>query len=1055
MPTLSSLIVQRDVASMRTVEEAIARQVLHGGDLATNLLELSAVKEDALAWILAESHGLEPAPFGKLPPPDPSALRRIPGELALRHGLFPLSLDDKVLVVATSEPLSAAVEEDLTFALGVNIRQLAAPLVRVRQAIAEHYGIGLDRRFLRLLAKLDGRPDPSPSSMPPPLRGPGPMHMPRPASVPPPTFGTGGVGGFRPPAAGPAVSKTPVVAPVAVAPPHADVDPPALEAGSSQPVRPIPAPSITLAGLAAVVPPPQGAAPEGAAAHVAPDLAAAAAAATLADAGTIAAAAITPEPPATDAPGHPGDARAATADPRALAGWLRRAMVEERRGPGRPARRKGPFTAAMAEQELDEASSSDAVLDIYFDFAQQFFEYAVLFAVQGDLAEGRDASGRGADRGRVTGIGVPLDLPSTLALARDRRAPVLARFGAEGLDADLLRDLGRAPTGGARPKVSAVIPVVVRTRTVALLFGDDGAADVELSALGDLVVVTGLVAGALERVILRKKLGSFQSAEGLARARVRTPGKSTTRRGQPAAEGAAALARAFGATPAPAAAADAEADERPVPQVSPGAESVRMPAVDRSAPLPDVSPAAASARPHELAAAARDLGQADGGLDDDSGHAAFVGTMPDKSRAILPADLADAGWQPIGPRDDEVRRPAPVRTWENGRAAGGHSPPPSPLPPKPGSLPPIAPPPPTAAANRPLSRKPIPRQDEDGAHESPATAALLRAIETPPAHEVDRAASPRRSEGPPLGATARGVGKPVPSVIVDVDAEYASLLDRVVHGGPEADVAFSELVKHGDQAMPTIIASFPGLLRVDRHRARAELPAASQCGPVLELVVAIRRPALPFVTVRSTSADAEVRFWAVHVLGELRYPEAASALTPRLFDDDVAVRRIARRSAAALVNAGAAGQPIVVGLDHMTRNLDEPIGRRVMAIETMGEIRTGPLVPPLIAVLGDASDEVGDAARRALLLVTRQDLGRDARRWSEWWSKNGSRHRIEWLVDALMHDVPGIRRAAGDELKQLTKEYFGYYDDLPKKERERAQARYREWWEREGRAKFA
>ena len=112
-------------------------------------------------------------------------------------------------------------------------------------------------------------------------------------------------------------------------------------------------------------------------------------------------------------------------------------------------------------------------------------------------------------------------------------------------------------------------------------------------------------------------------------------------------------------------------------------------------------------------------------------------------------------------------------------------------------------------------------------------------------------------------------------------------------------------------------------------------------------------------------------------------------------------------------------------------------------------------MPPLIAVLGDASDEVGDAARRALLLVTRQDLGRDARRWSEWWSKNGSRHRIEWLVDALMHDVPGIRRAAGDELKQLTKEYFGYYDDLPKKERERAQARYRECWEREGRAKFA
>src|SRR5262245_14948012 len=54
MPTLSSLLVQREAASMRSVEDAIARQVLHGGDLATNLLELAAVREDVLLGILAE-----------------------------------------------------------------------------------------------------------------------------------------------------------------------------------------------------------------------------------------------------------------------------------------------------------------------------------------------------------------------------------------------------------------------------------------------------------------------------------------------------------------------------------------------------------------------------------------------------------------------------------------------------------------------------------------------------------------------------------------------------------------------------------------------------------------------------------------------------------------------------------------------------------------------------------------------------------------------------------------------------------------------------------------
>ena len=53
-----------------------------------------------------------------------------------------------------------------------------------------------------------------------------------------------------------------------------------------------------------------------------------------------------------------------------------------------------------------------------------------------------------------------------------------------------------------------------------------------------------------------------------------------------------------------------------------------------------------------------------------------------------------------------------------------------------------------------------------------------------------------------------------------------------------------------------------------------------------------------------------------------------------------------------------------------------------------------------------------------------------------------------------MHDVPALRRAAGEELKALTKQYFGYYDDLPKKERERAQGLYRAWWDKEGRLQF-
>jgi hypothetical protein len=331
-----------------------------------------------------------------------------------------------------------------------------------------------------------------------------------------------------------------------------------------------------------------------------------------------------------------------------------------------------------------------------------------------------------------------------------------------------------------------------------------------------------------------------------------------------------------------------------------------------------------------------------------------------------------------------------------------------------------------------------------------ATPAARRRSDRPIPREDAEAEPARRLMFPPEMRSP-----PLPSVLVDVGAEHEALIQRVVDGDRRSQEAFGELVRHGEQVIQAVMARFPGPLRVDRHRTRTELPAASQCGPILELVVALRRPALPFVSVRSSSTDPEVRFWATHVLGELRYPEAATVLVPRLFDDDGSVRRIARRSAAALVSAGSAGGPILKGLEDTMSNGDQPRPHRLLAIETMGEIRSGSMVPPLLAALSDPSETIVDAARKALVLVTRQDFGIDLRRWQGWWTQNGPRHRIEWLIDSLMHEDPLVRHAAGDELKSLTKEYFGYYDDLPKRERERAQGLYRAWWERDGRQRFA
>ncbi len=107
MSSLSSLIVQSEVATMRQVEEALARQVIYGGDLVTNLMEVTPIDEQALVALLADSVGLPPAPARELPLPSDELRSLVPADVAIACAALPLSADESTLVVAVAEPLSA------------------------------------------------------------------------------------------------------------------------------------------------------------------------------------------------------------------------------------------------------------------------------------------------------------------------------------------------------------------------------------------------------------------------------------------------------------------------------------------------------------------------------------------------------------------------------------------------------------------------------------------------------------------------------------------------------------------------------------------------------------------------------------------------------------------------------------------------------------------------------------------------------------------------------------------------------------------------------------
>jgi hypothetical protein len=297
-------------------------------------------------------------------------------------------------------------------------------------------------------------------------------------------------------------------------------------------------------------------------------------------------------------------------------------------------------------------------------------------------------------------------------------------------------------------------------------------------------------------------------------------------------------------------------------------------------------------------------------------------------------------------------------------------------------------------------------------------------------------------ESEPYLAEVRYPVEPAPPIDEVLDA---------IEAGAETQLedVLAEAIERVDEALPGIHERFPGKLRVGRYQVSGRALRAAQYGGLLELVVRIGPPAAPLLIQKMHHANRDVRFYATVCVAELRPRNAVSALVDRLFDADYGVRECAARAL-----AGYPTRDVDEGLAPARDAVRSPdLERVVAATSAIAELADVGAVPDLIAAL-DVSGKHAEHARRALVVLTRHDLGTSARKWRKWWDDNRRRHRVEWLIDALAAKESERRQGAIDELRRITGEYFGYHHDLGKREREAAIKKWQHWWLDHGRRRF-
>jgi len=133
---LGELLIAEKLVTPAQVEEALETQVVHGGRLGTNLVELGFLQEQDLARVLGRQHNL-PYASGEMVP-DPQALELVDRQFYDDQDVIPMRIDATRLTVAVLHPNQVKAIEALGFKAGKRVVSVVIPEFRMNQLLRKY-----------------------------------------------------------------------------------------------------------------------------------------------------------------------------------------------------------------------------------------------------------------------------------------------------------------------------------------------------------------------------------------------------------------------------------------------------------------------------------------------------------------------------------------------------------------------------------------------------------------------------------------------------------------------------------------------------------------------------------------------------------------------------------------------------------------------------------------------------------------------------------------------------------------------------------------------------
>ena len=149
---LGEVLLAIGAVTEQQLDEALRAQVMWGGRLGTNLVELGYITVDELSRAIGRQHNLPAALESHFDRGEPELQRKLSAEVAELHGCVPLLRAGKRVVIASMAPLDDRAVALIAGQLDVNrhmIVQSVAAELRMRHQLEIVYQIARPPRFVR------------------------------------------------------------------------------------------------------------------------------------------------------------------------------------------------------------------------------------------------------------------------------------------------------------------------------------------------------------------------------------------------------------------------------------------------------------------------------------------------------------------------------------------------------------------------------------------------------------------------------------------------------------------------------------------------------------------------------------------------------------------------------------------------------------------------------------------------------------------------------------------------------------------------------------------